>query len=82
MRIIRIIHGKTTRDKIRREDLRELSKIQDVADWVGVRRKSWADHVERMPVNHLPKIVRDNRPQGTRSRGRPKKRCHQSFVID
>ena len=82
MRIIRTIHGKTIRDKIRSEDLREQSKIQDIADWVGVRRKCWADHVEKMPANRLPKIVRDNRPQGTRSRGRPKKRWHQSFVVD
>ena len=66
MRIIRTIHSKIIRDKIRGEQ----SKIQD---WVGIRRKCWADHVERMPVNRLPKIVRDSRPQGTRSRGRPKK---------
>ena len=52
---------------------KELSKIQDIADWVDVRRKCWADHIERMSENRLPKIVRDNRPQGTRSNGRPKK---------
>ena len=46
MRIIRTIHVKTIRDKIRSEDLREQNKIQDIADWVGVRRKCWADHIE------------------------------------
>ena len=66
MRIIRTNHGKTIRDKIQ-SDLKEQSEIQNTADWVGVRRKCWADHVERMPVNRLPKIVRDNSPQGTRS---------------
>ena len=60
MRIIRTIHGKTIRDKIRSENLKEQSKIQDITDWVGVRRKCWADHVERMPVNRLAKIICDN----------------------
>lgn len=82
MRIIRTIHGKTIRDRVRSEDLRDQSGIKDIVDWVGVRRKGWADHVERMSANRIPKIVHDNRPQGTRSRGRPKKRWHQSFDTD
>ena len=32
MRIIRAIHGKTLRDRIRSKDLRELSGIQDIVD--------------------------------------------------
>ena len=32
-----------------------------------------------MEENRLAKIVRDNRPQGVRSRGRPKKRWKESL---
>jgi stage III sporulation protein SpoIIIAA len=72
MKIIRAIHGKTLRDKIRSDQLQRLSGIQDIVKWVNVRRREWDAHVNRMEDNHLAKIARDNRPQGVRSRGRPK----------
>ena len=73
MKIIRAIHGKTLRDKIRSDQLRQLSGIQDIIKWANVRRREWDAHMDRMEENCLTKIVRDNRPQGVRSRGRPKK---------
>ena len=79
MKIIRAIHGKTLRDKIRSDQLRQLSGIQDIIKWANVRRREWGDHVERMEENRLAKIVRDNRPQGVRRRGRPKKRWKESL---
>ena len=74
MRIIRAIHEKTLKDRIRSKHLRELSGIQDIVDWIDVRKRGWEEHVERMIDDHLAKIVKKNRPQGTQSRGRPKKR--------
>ena len=37
--------------------------------------------MERTEDNRLAKIARDNRPQGVRSRGRPKKRWKESLDI-
>jgi hypothetical protein len=37
--------------------------------------------VNRLEDNRLAKITRDNRPQGVRSRGRPKKRWKESLNI-
>ena len=79
MKTIRAIHGKTLRDKIRSDQLRQLSGIQDIIKWTNVRRKEWDAHVERMEDNRLAKIARDNRPQRVRSRGRPKKRWKESL---
>jgi hypothetical protein len=79
MKTIRAIHGKTLWDKIRSDQLRQLSGIQDIIKWTNVRRKEWDSHVERMEDNRLAKIARDNRPHGVRSRGRPKKRWKESF---
>ena len=79
MKTIRAIHGKTLRDKIRSDQLRQLSGIQDVIKWTNVRRKEWDAHVERMEDNRLAKIARDNRPKGVRSTGRPKKRWKESL---
>jgi hypothetical protein len=59
--------GKTLRDKIRSDQLRQLSGIQNIIKWADVRRKEWDGHVERMEDNRLAKIARDNRPQGVRS---------------
>jgi len=78
MKTIRAIHGKTLRDKIRSDQLRHLSGIQDIIKWTNNRR-DWDAHVERMEHNRLAKIVRDNRQQGVRSRGRPKKRWIESL---
>jgi hypothetical protein len=79
MKTIRAIHGKALRDKIRSDQLRQLSGIQDIIKWANVRRKEWDAHVERMEDDCLAKIARDNRPQGVRSRGRPKKRWKESL---
>jgi aminopeptidase N len=79
MKTIRAIHGKTLRDKIRSDQRRQLSGIQDIIKWTNVRRKELDAHVERMDDNRLAKISRDNRAQGVRSRGRPKKRWKESL---
>jgi hypothetical protein len=82
MKTLRAINGKAFRDRIRRDQLRQLSGIKDIIKWANVRRKEWDGHVERMEDNRLVKIARDNRPQGVRSRGRPKKRWKESLNAD
>jgi len=79
MKTIRAIHGKTLRDKIRSDQLRHLSGIRDIIKRTNDRRREWDAHVERMEDNRLAKIARDNRPQGVRSRGRPKKCWKESL---
>ena len=81
MKTIRATHGKILRDKIRSDQLRQLSGIQDIIQWTNVRRREWDAHVERMEDNRLAKIARDNRPQGVRSRGKPKKRWKEILNI-
>jgi hypothetical protein len=81
MKIVRAIRGKTLRDKIRSDQFQQLSGIQDIVKWVNVRRSAWDAHVNRMEDNRLAKIARDNRPQGVRRRGRPKKRWKESLNI-
>jgi len=76
MKTTRAIHGKTLRDKIRNDQLRHLSGIQEIIKWTNDRRREWDAHVERMEDNRLAKIAR---PQGVRSRGIPKKRWKESL---
>jgi hypothetical protein len=81
MKIIRAIHGKILMDKIHSDRLQQLSGIQDVVKWANVRRRERDAHVNRMEDNRLAKTAIYNRPQGVRSRGRPKKRWKESLNI-
>ena len=82
IRIVRAIHSKTLRDKIRSENLSQISRLQDIVDWVHVKRTCWAAHVDRMQDDRLPKILSKNHPEGIRSRGRQKKRWKESYDPD
>jgi hypothetical protein len=79
MKIIRAIHGETIRAKIRSDQLQQLSGIQEIVKWANVRRNEWDVQGKRMEDSRLAKIGRDNRPQGVRSGGRPKKRWNESL---
>jgi hypothetical protein len=81
MKIIREICGKMIRDKIRSDQLQQMSGIQDTFKWVNNRRREWDVHANRMEDNSLAKIARDNRPQGVHSQGRPKKGWKESLNI-
>jgi hypothetical protein len=81
MKIVGAIQGKTLKDKMSSDKLRQRSGVQDINQWVNVRRREWDAHVERMADHRLAKITRDNRPQGARIRGRPKKRWKDSLNI-
>jgi len=54
--------------------------LADMNKWNEARRRQWDAHVGRMEDNRLAKIARDSRPQGVRSRGRPKKRWKESLI--
>lgn len=64
MRILKTIHGKTLQDRIRNEELRECSNIQDVARWTREWKKYWGKHVSRMKNNRLAKKARNKLPGG------------------
>jgi len=53
MKTIRAIHRKTLRDKIRSDQLRQLSGINDIMKWTEDRRREWDAHVGRMEDNRL-----------------------------
>jgi len=80
MKTIRAIHGKMLSDKIGSDHLLNLSGIQDIIKRTEVRRREWDARVGRIEDKSLAKIARDSRPQGVRSRGRPKKRWKESLI--
>ena len=81
MRIIRTIHGKTIRDKIRSEDLREQSKIQDSR--LGGRSKKvlgrscWEDACQSFAENRSRQPSTRNKKQRKAKKKMTSIFCHR-----
>ena len=60
MKVLRKIVGKTKRDRIRSQQIRESYGIQPTNEWLERRRREWDEHVTRMDAERLVKISRDN----------------------
>ncbi|XP_048520668.1 uncharacterized protein LOC125503803 [Dendroctonus ponderosae] len=74
MRVLRSITGHTLYDMKRSEEIRDSCKVSDVVRWTRARR----DHVERMAVDRMAKIAKDQKPNSSRLPGRPPKRWYES----
>ena len=49
-------------------------KITPILDKLLEYKRSWIQHVNRMPRNRLPRVMKHYCPTGIRNRGRPLKR--------
>jgi len=55
-------------------ELEEMNKGENIVKWIKGQRISWLDHLERMEEDRLPKKIVTQELEGTRRRGRPRKR--------
>lgn len=74
MRFLRAIKGKTRRDKIRNEEIRENIVDESLRQRVEKSRLKWYGHVKRMEEGRLPKVMEELAITGKRPRGRPRRR--------
>jgi len=51
-----------------------MSKGENIVKWIIGQRISWLDHLERMEEDRMPKKISIQELEGTRRRGRPRKR--------
>ncbi|XP_066901204.1 uncharacterized protein [Halyomorpha halys] len=72
MRFLRRILGKTRRDRIRNERIREELQIPSVKSVIEHRQLRWYGHVCRMEEDRVPRKFLEARPTG-RPRDRPKR---------
>ncbi|XP_056641560.1 uncharacterized protein LOC130448295 [Diorhabda sublineata] len=63
MKTLRCIIGKTRRDYVRNEDIRQQCIIQEIVRWGRERRRNWNQHVARTEEHRLAKIIRDGKYQ-------------------
>ena len=74
MKYMRIIAGYTWTDyKTNAQIVKEL-KMTPILDKLLEYKRSWIQHVNRIPRNRLPRVMKHYCPTGRRNRGRPLKR--------
>ena len=74
MKYMRRTAGYTWTDhKTNTQIAREL-KITPILDKLQEYKRNWIQHVNRMPRNRLPRVMKQYFPTGRRNRGRPLKR--------
>jgi len=51
-----------------------MSKGENIIKWIKGKRINWLGHLERMEEDRMPKKILTQELEGTRRRGRPRKR--------
>jgi len=59
-----------------------MSKGENIVKWIKGQRISWLGHLESMEEDRMPKKIFTQEWEGTRRRGRPKKRCKEEGERD
>ena len=72
MKCYRRIAGKTKRDMIRNERIREGLKQESIGGKLRKRQMKWFGHVLRMDEERKPRQMMEVRTEGRRGRGRPR----------
>ena len=63
--------GRTNRE------LEEMRKGESIVKWIKGQRISWLGHLERMEEDRMPRKIFTKELEGTRRRGRPKKKMER-----
>ena len=63
-------------------ELDVMNKGENIVKWIKGHRISWLGHLERMEEDRMPKKIFTQELEGTRSRGRPRKRWKEEVERD
>ena len=74
MKYMRRTAGYTWTDYKTNEQIAKELKIIPILDKLLEYKRSWIQHVNRMPRNRIPRVIKHYAPSGRRNHGRPLKR--------
>ena len=63
-------------------ELKETSKGENMVKWIKVQKISWLGHLQRMDEDRMPRKIFTQELEGTRRRGRPRKRWKEEVERD
>ena len=81
MRMLRMMCGKTLKDKINNEKIREMTCVERLEEFLRDQKLRWLGHVERMDEERGPVKALKLEVDGTK-KGRPKKRWKKVVQSD
>ena len=85
-RIFRIIYGAKYEngewESWMNRELEEMNKGENIVKWIKGQRISWLGHLERMEEDRMTKKIFTQELEGTRRRGRPRKRWKEEAERD
>ena len=81
MRMLRMMCGKTLRDRVRSERIREMTGVEKIEEFLRSQRLRWFGHLERMSEERAPVKAMKFTVDG-RKKGRPKKRWQEVVEQD
>ena len=73
MKYMRITAGYTGTDYKTNTQIAKELKITAILDKLLEYKRNWIQHVNIMPRNRLPRVMKHSSPTGRRNRGRPLK---------
>jgi len=74
--------GKTRKDRIRNENLREMAQVEKLQTKIERSRLKWYGHVKRMDGARLPRQAIEKTYNDNRNRGRPRRSNEDIIKID
>ena len=74
MKYMRITAGYTWTDHKTNTQIAKELKITPILDKLQEYKRNWIRHVNRMPRNRLPRVMKQYFPTGRRNHGTPLKR--------
>jgi hypothetical protein len=78
-----VLNKKTGEWKSRtNRELEEMSKGENIVKWIKGQRISWLGQLEKMEEDRMPKNTFTQELEGTRRRGRPRKRWKEEVERD
>ena len=72
MKYLRRVAGKTRRDRVRNNIIREEVGQTAIQEHIKKKELRWFGHLNRLDENRIPRKVFEARTEGTRTRGRPR----------
>ena len=74
MTCLRRILGVSLRDRIRNDNIRQITKTIPVWEHIKRQKTKWFSHASRLPIDSMPQMAMTHRHNGYKARGRPCKR--------
>ena len=74
MRVLRLIHGVTRRDRLRNDVIRDILKVKSILLIIEKSQLRWFGHIIRMSEDRDVKRMLEWKPNQPRPIGRPRKR--------